>query len=172
MRERVDFWGEANYAFIQKPVFGVGYGMITEYIPKNPSVHNSYVHAYSELGVFGYIFWFSCLAFAFVASWQLAELKPDTEEDRSLSLWLKCLVPGLAGMYLSGYFLSRTYQLPFFVIFAMCAASYTLIVRQTGVVALNNYCFVGPRKWMIWPALSIGSIIFIYISIRAMNSIG
>ncbi|MBT63679.1 MAG: hypothetical protein CML13_10755 [Puniceicoccaceae bacterium] len=172
MRERVNFWGEANYAFIQKPLFGVGYGMITDYIPKNRSVHNSFVHAYAELGTFGYIFWFSCLAFAFISLWQMAELKTESTEDRHLSLWLKCLVPGLAGMYLSGYFLSRTYQLPFFVIFAMCAACYTLVARQTGVRALNDYCWIGERKWWIWPCLSVTSMVFIYLSIRVMNSMG
>jgi len=150
----------------------VGYGMITDYIPKNRSVHNSFVHAYAELGTFGYIFWFSCLAFAFISLWQMAELKTESTEDRHLSLWLKCLVPGLAGMYLSGYFLSRTYQLPFFVIFAMCAACYTLVARQTGVRALNDYCWIGERKWWIWPCLSVTSMVFIYLSIRVMNSMG
>lgn len=172
MRERVNFWGEANYAFIQKPAFGVGYGMITDYIPKDRSVHNSYVHAYAELGVFGYLFWFSCLAFAFGSLWQMSELKPDSDSDRHLSLWAKCLVPGLAGMYLSGYFLSRTYQLPFFVIFAMCAACYSLAAHRTGLYALNDFCWVGSRRWWAWPLLSVISIIFIYISIRVMNTVG
>ncbi|MCG8527257.1 MAG: O-antigen ligase family protein, partial [Opitutales bacterium] len=99
MTERVAFWGEANYAFKTSPIFGVGYKMITDYIEGDRATHNAYVQAYADLGVFGYIFWFGFVAFSFFAAWRIGDLKPEDEDDKSLVLWAKCIVPSLAGMY-------------------------------------------------------------------------
>jgi len=55
--DRVVFWGDANAVFKQYPVFGLGYNMFPE-IANDRASHNAFVAAYTELGVFGYWFWF------------------------------------------------------------------------------------------------------------------
>lgn len=169
--DRVVFWGEANYAFKQTPLFGVGYGMITEYVQKDRAIHNSYVQAYADLGVLGYIFWFGLLLIALVGCWQIGTLQPDTEEERQLVRWANFAVPGLAGLYASAYFLSRTYHLPLYVILGMCGAAYNISGVRVGFDQLNSFCGIDRKRAWLGPALAVASIVFIYASILLVNRI-
>lgn len=169
MAGRAAFWGEANYAFKSKPIFGVGYKMITDYIEGDRATHNAYVQAYSELGIVGYFFWFTLLAFSFVAVWKIADLIAENQEEKTLILWAKCMVPSLAGTYASSYFLTRTYETPIFVVWAMIAACYTIIGSKLTIPALNTYCYFDAKRLKLWPFLSCASIVFIYLSVLFVN---
>ena len=58
-QERTMLWGSANQIFKEYPIVGTGYGRIVEYYDYQQVPHNSFVHAYTELGLVGYMFWFS-----------------------------------------------------------------------------------------------------------------
>ena len=54
---RIEAWYEGFQMLKSSPLFGVGFDRFTEYNPL--TAHNSFVLALAELGVFGYILWFS-----------------------------------------------------------------------------------------------------------------
>ncbi len=54
---RIESWYEGFQMLKSNPVFGVGFDRFTDYNPL--TAHNSFVLALAELGVFGYIIWFS-----------------------------------------------------------------------------------------------------------------
>lgn len=167
--DRVVFWGYANQEFKRNPVFGVGHGAITEYVPEDRALHNSYVQAYADLGVFGYVFWLGLLAMGLIGCWQVGELMPETEEERQLVRMARFMVPALCGLYAAAYFLSRTYHVPFFVLLALCAATYRLASDRVGIEKLNWFTGLRRERLWWWPAASLGSIGFIYCSILLVN---
>ena len=167
---RVAFWGEGTQAFISKnPLFGVGFKSIHDHTSSGHTVHNSYVEAYTELGAFGYIFWFSATVFAIYSMVRLSKTLPENNEEKSLVNWIKCIIPGLAGIYAAGFFLSRAYTVPTYVVFAMIAACYNIISQKVGVISVNQYCNIDPKQWIKWISLAWLNIIFIYILIRILN---
>jgi len=68
-RERVVFWGYGNMAFKHNPIFGIGYGMFTE-LYEDRAAHNAFVTCYTDLGLFGYWFWFNLLQLGMLGTWR------------------------------------------------------------------------------------------------------
>jgi O-antigen ligase len=170
--DRIIFWGQANEAFKRTPLFGVGLGLIDEFIQGGRAPHNAYVLCYAETGVFGYCAWFSLLFVGLLGVWRTRRLlaTPRNEEE----LWLKqftgsCLaaVVGFAG---SGYFLGRAFVYPMFLLFAVMGVvpvianrlrpgSYRLLIRPRFDVTLSTI-------------LAVLSILYIYCSILILNRLG
>jgi len=76
---RVDAWYEGIQMLIDNPIFGVGWGMFSDY--HTLTAHNSFVLAMAELGMLGYTFWF---ALVFITGWMILKLAfpgsgPDVE---------------------------------------------------------------------------------------------
>jgi len=122
--ERVDLWGQANRAFKTKPIFGVGIGMIRDYLDQGKVAHNAYVHAYSEIGVFGFFFWFALIWVAAIGliqtRWALRNAL--TVEGRYLYRLSGWGLAALAGFCGSAFFLSRAFIFPLFFLTAMFGA--------------------------------------------------
>lgn len=166
---RVDYWGEATAYFKMYTLFGTGQktnvGMLGH------ATHNSYVEAYSELGVFGYTFWFLAVIFAIYSMLRLSKALPENDEEKSLVLWMQCIVSSLVGYYAAGFFLSRAYTLPLYVMFAMTAACYSISSQKIGVTAVNQYCHMCKKNWIKWASIPTLNIIFIMISIIVLNKV-
>jgi putative inorganic carbon (HCO3(-)) transporter len=172
-RDRVVFWGEANYAFKAKPLFGVGYGMLGEYIGGGRAAHNAFVMCYAELGVFGYIFWFVLSFFAFAGAWQTqTRLAGRTDVD---SIWLRRFaglsMAALTSYFASSYFLSRAYMYPYFFLVAIGGCLPAIADRLTATdTQAPIWTPETIRKWLIWGAMgALGSIVYIYCSILLLN---
>ena len=168
--DRVTFWGEANWAFKRTPLFGVGSGMMAEYISGDRAAHNAFVLCYSELGVFGYWFWFSMIQLGVVGAWRaraaLRRVRGTNAE------WIRRFsglsIAAMGGFCASAYFLSRAYIFPMFFMMALLGAIPVvaklylpedhppLIEKKRDVY---KFCTLG----------SLGSIVYIYVSIRLLN---
>jgi putative inorganic carbon (hco3(-)) transporter len=169
--ERVNLWGQANWAFKTKPIFGVGLGMINEYLFKSKTVHNAYLHAYVELGVFGYFFWFMLLFLAFLGPLQARRALRHCEHPEGqwlyrFSLWGLAAVAGFAG---SAFFLSRAFIFPLYFLTAMlgvvpCLAKGFVPEDSDDRLGLSirDTCIIGV------PA-SLLSILYIYVAIIILN---
>jgi len=172
--ERVDLWGQANYAFKTKPLFGVGMGMISDYLDESKVPHNAYVHCYSELGVFGFFFWSTLLLLAFVGLLQTRRALRDC--DNSEGQWLYRFsawgLAALAGYAASAYFLSRAFVFPLFFLMAMMGAVPVLAREyvpddrrdETSLgLSIHDTCSLGiPFSLLI--------ILYVYISILILNT--
>jgi O-antigen ligase len=166
--DRVLYWSEATDAFKTNPLFGVGYHTIQNYTHSGLTVHNSYIEAYSELGIFGYTFWFFGMTFSVYSMARLSKVIPENKEEQILVNWMKCIVPALAGMYFAIFFLSRAYLLPMYVVFAVIAAAYNIVSQKIGITATSEYCYVGEKQIIRWPIMAIVSMVFIFITIRVL----
>ena len=87
----------------QAPLFGIGY---TEYAEEIGQVaHNSYVHAFTELGLFGGTLFVSAFYLAFVGVWRLT---PDKMEEANPELIR--LRPYLLALIVMCFFTARVRQ--------------------------------------------------------------
>jgi O-antigen ligase len=111
-QDRVQSWAEGLQMFKAHPLFGVGFGRYTEF--NDLVAHNSFVHTLGELGFFG-AFCFVGMGYWFfhgAAAWPYS---PDADWGRDLCH------SGLA-LVVCAMFLSRQYNMLFFVWLAMSGA--------------------------------------------------
>lgn len=126
-QHRVQLWREALGLLREYPLFGVGQGMLPEYT--RLVAHNSYVHAFAELGLFGG----GCfIALVYLAVVQLRQLKgrtdlvPDPEMQR-----LRPYLLGIVCGYCTGILtLSRVYIVPTYMVLGLAAAFVELARRR------------------------------------------
>jgi hypothetical protein len=168
-RERVVFWGLANWVFKHNLFFGIGYGMFWT-VANDRVAHNSFVYCYTELGFFGYWFWFSLLQFAFMGAWRTRvalRKSGGTIEAEWLRRFAGLGIAALAGFVASGYFLSRTFVPSLFFLFVLLGA-------LPGVA--KEYCAGNKtpvasvrRDLLLGTVGSLVSILYIYYSILLLN---
>ena len=118
--ERIEMWRE-GFDALKSPdlLFGVGHNMYSDIA--GLVAHNSFVHAYVELGVFGGTLFFGCFFFAFLQIYRLGQLKQPvwhTELNR-MRPYIAAL---LAGWCMSMFSLSRCYIVPTFLILGTASA--------------------------------------------------
>ena len=123
-QHRIQLWRDALELMRESPLFGVGQGMLPEYM--RLVAHNSYVHAFAELGLFGG----SCfVSLVYLAISQLVRLKAseaavEDPEMRRLRPYLLGIVCGFCAGIFS---LSRVYIVPTYMVFGLAAAYLTQV---------------------------------------------
>ncbi len=167
--DRFNYWGEANFAFKSSPIFGVGYGLINDFTYQSASVHNSFITAYAELGVIGYTFWLGLIIFALFGMLRLNKMITETTEDLQIQALSTGLFASLIATCTSGFFLTRTYYLPLFIVLAITAALYSNMANKLGWTVLNQYCGWSIKNVWLASGISLGSIVYIYLFIVALN---
>ncbi len=171
-RDRVVFWGEANRYFKMNPLFGGGYGMFGEITGTSRAAHNAYVLCYTELGLFGYWFWFNMLLLGIIGCWRtrVAFRKPTTPAQAHLKRASGLGIAAMVGFAASAYFLSRAYMFPLFFLFAMLATIPLIAQRYLpeGYPPLIDF-----RKDVLITGTiaSLGSVAYIYITILLLNRV-
>jgi putative inorganic carbon (HCO3(-)) transporter len=169
-RERVVFWGDANRAFKANPLFGIGYNMFSEITEKGRAGHNAFVVCYTELGFFGYWFWFNLLTLGLIGCWRtrLAFRRPRTFVQAYMKRLAGLSMAAMAGFAVSGYFLSRAYVYPFFFLFGLLNA--IPIIAQT-LLPEDHPPLLDFRKdvLMTGTLATAASIVYVYLSILLLN---
>lgn len=105
-RSRVELWSEGLQLFKQSPVFGIGQNFYAE--QAGQVAHNSFVHAFTELGLFGGAAFFGAFAAAAGVLYRLWK-DPGLEECDDLRRMLPFLAAIVAGFVVSMLSLSRNY---------------------------------------------------------------
>ena len=172
-RERVVYWGIANRAFKSSPIntlFGGGYGMFPDIIGTDRAAHNAFVCCYTDLGLFGYWFWFNLLSLAVIGCWRtrVAFKRPRNDAQAYLKRLSGLSIAAIVGFSASSYFLSRAYVYPYFLLFGlMCAIP--IIARKylpEDYPPLINY----RQDVLVTGTLgTLGSIVYVYFSVIILN---
>ena len=167
--DRVVFWGEANYVFKTTPIFGIGYGMWYDMVTGQAS-HNAFVVCYTELGVFGYFFWFTLILLAVLGTWRsmMALQGRRSGEELWVRQFAGLSIAAMIGYLASAYFLTRAFVYPTFFLIAMLGA----IPYVTGrMLPKGHPPLINPRKdvWVLGLIASPVSIVYVYISIIFLN---
>jgi O-antigen ligase len=118
-QHRIRLWREALELVREYPLFGIGQGLLPDYL--GLVAHNSYIHAYAELGLFGGTCFISLVYLAISQLWQLrrSETAIEDSELRRLRHYLLGIVCGFCAGILS---LSRMYIVPTYLVFGLVAA--------------------------------------------------
>ncbi len=167
-QERIQMWAEGLDALKSSDIFfGIGQGLYADLA--GLVAHNSYVHAFVELGIFGGTFFFGCFYFAGVALFRVTDPKVKLTNPE-----LKRFAPYLAGI-LAGwgvglFTLSRCYVVPTYMVFGMAASFIALAGPR-----LNPPC------WLVaWNRphvdklifFSIGLLGFLYVFVKVFARFG
>ena len=169
-RERVVFWGMANRVFKTHPIFGIGYGMFWQVIPQSRGCHNAFVSCYTEIGLFGYWFWFSILQLGVIGGWRTltAFKKPRTGSQKYIKRLSGLSVAAICGFSAGAYFLSRAFVFPYFFLFGLlCAIPITasqLLPEDHPPLVSFHRDVLGFGTWS-----TLFSIVYIYVSILILN---
>lgn len=118
---RLDAWYYGFQLLKSSPLFGRGMHMFTDDYPL--TAHNSFVLAFAELGLVGYVLWVGLLYASFKA------LSIVQRHDRRLAPYAFGLQAGLVGFAAAAFFLSRTYVLLPYLLVALSAAALNVARR-------------------------------------------
>jgi O-antigen ligase len=170
--ERVEFWGYANRAFKNNPLFGVGYGMFTEVTDRSRAAHNAFVLCYTELGLCGYWFWFTTLQLGIIGCWRtrMALRRPKTLAQDYMRRVSGLAIAAMAGFCGGAYFLSRAYVFPLFFLFGLLCAIPVIAQR---LLPEDHPPLLDVKKDVL-VAGTIGtgaSVLYIYASILILNTV-
>jgi len=172
-RERVVYWGYANYYFKSSPInmlFGGGYDMFPEIIGTDRAAHNAFVSCYTELGLLGYWFWFNLLTLGLIGCWRtrVAFMRPRNGSQAYLKRLSGLSIAAMMGFMTSSYFLSRAYVYPFFFLFGLMNAIPVIAQRHLpeDYPPLLNF-----RKDVLATGTiaTLGSIVYIYATVLILN---
>ena len=162
-RGRMVAWTDGDRMLKRSPLFGVGYERFTDFSEGNKVAHNSFVHCYGELGLFGYFFW---LALLFASAKDCVALgKGLTSEDperREFGRLARVMLASFIGYLAAAVFLSRTYTPLLFLMFGLIAALHAAYERQFG--ALKGAMTRRDLKYVL--LIEMTSIPFFYLFLR------
>ena len=121
-RGRLVAWADGNRMLKQWPIFGAGKGRFTEFSEDSRVAHNSFVHCWAELGLFGYFFWLGLIVACLKDGLGLAKISSENPETQEISRLARAGVAALVGFLAAAFFLSRTYIYPLYILFGLFAA--------------------------------------------------
>jgi O-antigen ligase len=175
---RVDAWEEGYYMTRDNPIFGVGVGGFV--IHHYRTAHNTWVLAMAELGIPGYFIWNSLMIISLImvirlAIFELTKAPPlddihgsDQDEfidDKKLSV---TFLYSLTGFCLAMFFLSRSYNIFLYTMYALIVAHYInmkLKWRDFPEVSLSQH-------WGKILIFTLGSVIGFYFLAMILYAIG
>ncbi len=165
VRGRTTAWGYGNWMLKRWPLFGAGKGRFVEFSPEGLVAHNSFVHCWGELGLFGYFFWLGLVLASFKDCWALGRASPETDEGKALSRLGRAGVASLAGFMSAAFFLSRTYIIPLYILFGLFAAMHTVYEKQEAELP----GLAGTADWKYLLVIELLSIPGLWLLIRILN---
>lgn len=168
-RDRVVFWGMANYEFKKNPLFGIGYGMFWQ-VAGDRAAHNAFVSCYTELGLVGYWFWFSMLMLGVVGCWRVRNvfMRPRGDNQAYLKRAAGLCMAGMVGFAAAGYFLSRAFVFPLFFLFGLLNAIPLIAERY---LPEEHPPLLNASKDLFGTGTvtTLASVVYVYLSILALN---
>lgn len=119
-QSRIQLWAEGMSLVKQYPIFGLGANLFGDEV--GLVAHNSFVHCYAELGLFGGTIFFGCFFFAFLQLIQQFRA-PELTSDRELRGRTATALAILTGATVSLLTLSRSYITPTYMVLSIAAAT-------------------------------------------------
>jgi hypothetical protein len=164
-RGRLIAWGEGNRMLKQWPLFGAGQGRFMEFSDSRRVAHNSFVHCWAELGLFGYFFWLGMVVATLKDAWALSKVQSEDQGAAELGRLGKAGFAGFIGFMAATLFLSRAYVVPPYILFALLAALRVLYEKNCGPLASSFM----PRHWKYVLAAELMSIPALYLALRLIQ---
>ena len=176
---RVDAWEEGYYMTRDNPIFGVGVGGFVTHHYR--TAHNTWVLAMAELGIPGYFIWNSLMILSLIMVIRLVffeltkapPLEGDTHDnnreefidDKKLSI---TFLYSLTGFCLATFFLSRSYNIFLYTMYALIVAHY--INMKIKWRDFPDVCLY--QHWIKILIFTLGSVIGFYFLAMFLYAMG
>lgn len=159
---RAEHWSDGLQMIKSSPIFGIGHNMYAEKA-SGMVAHNSFVHAFAELGLVGGVPYFSLFV---LLSWSLLKLRNARHEiaDPVLQYLLPFILALLVAYGISMMSLSRSYVVPTYLIAGLVASYVALTFPHTSVPTIQ----LDGRTWSRLIMGSIGFLAFIYLYVNVL----
>jgi hypothetical protein len=157
--DRVYLWREGMVLFRQYPLFGIGMDQYAENV--RLVAHNSFVHAYVELGFLGGTLFLTVFAFSLRTLRSLQDDKKLRTENR---LWRsRDLLTGAFSAFGVGFLsLSRCYFVPTYMLFGLATSYFNLIDGKRSQKAET----IDQRTLLRYLGISMVALIALYLFLR------
>lgn len=168
-QDRLDIWRDA-WGFVKiSPLWGVGYGWFTRPMfggtRLEHTAHNSFILCLTELGLIGLFFWIGLIVCSFTQLNAMVRLEAKTDNQRELQTWAKAMRVALGTFLVTGWFLSRTYTITFYLLIGIIACLAAMMRDETDAQALK----VTP-KWLASTLLAeVGCVLLIFLTLKLRN---
>jgi len=154
---RLDLWYEGVLMMKSNPIFGVGYRMFMEELPQ--TAHNSFILAGAELGILGLFFW---MALIWCSVKGLLIIQQNEKIGHDIKTYALGLQSALVGFCAAAFFLSRTYVILPYILFALSGSLMFVAKQKDNEI---DFAFHAKDAW-ISLGLSVGIITLAYILIK------
>jgi O-antigen ligase len=162
LQGRVMLWRDGLQAVKNAPLFGIGYNTYADEVGQ--VAHNSYVHAYVELGFFGGTLFFSTFLLPILFLKRNAETKGI---EKAAQLNLGPCIFSIAVAYAVGLFsLSRNYMTSTYLILGIACVFCDLISTPAKPVGALSYRLI--QRVCVYSVLMVG---FLYVFTRFVPAI-
>ena len=157
--DRINLWREGMVLFKQYPLFGTGMNTYAEHM--GLVAHNSFVHAYVELGFLGGSLFLTVFAFSLRS---FHSLQKDTRLKRHSHLCkLRDLLIGAFTLFAVGFFsLSRCYFVPTYMLFGLATSYFNLIEDKRSQAGET----VDQKVLLRYFGISIGALVALHLFMR------
>ncbi len=158
---RIQLWADGFQCFRASPLIGVGVHNYATATNTGLVAHNSFVHAYTEMGFFGGMFFLGAFYFALAPLEKLfrSDVVIVDPELRRLHPTLTAVVAGYAGGLLS---LSKDYDIPTYLALGLAAA----FLRQVRTVPDRTQLGIDGAVGQRLLACGVAGVVVIYLTIR------
>jgi hypothetical protein len=168
-QSRIQLWSDGLSVWRQSPLFGLGEGMLVE--ESGTVTHNSFIHCYAELGIFGGTAFFACFLAALLGLWSLRHqgprLSPNLPEQNRIAdesndlAHQRVFIFATLAAYSAGLLtLSRQFVVPTYLILGLATSAQSL--HRPNVVQWR----IGNRFIAVAVLGSVTSLAAFYIAVR------
>jgi hypothetical protein len=162
-QERFQLWNETFAYLKESPIFGVGVHGFEE--RARLVAHNSFMHCYGELGLFGGTLFFAAFAFALWALWRLNSRRAVIL-DPVLRRWNPYLLAIIAGYFAIMMSLSRSYLVPTYMALGLVTVQLQIAVTQPALFPFRLEGKVVQRLCMASAAFLVAMYLAMRILVR------
>ena len=158
-QSRVELWLHFLDLFIHNPFFGIGYGHALDY--SSLVAHNSYIHAFAELGFAGGSAFLCAMILSLSTLIRLGCRSTPTIDTELRSVWPFLLA--VVACYAIGIMsLSRCYAMPTYTVFGLAANYERISLAGTKGEPLK----LGSRSIALLPAVSFSFVVGMYFAAK------
>jgi O-antigen ligase len=154
--DRLAIWSDGMAYFKSSPIWGIGFGSFAS--RQGMTAHNSYLLCAAELGLLGYFLWMSIIVVTMIQLNRVPQLL--AKSNPAMARWAAAVRLSLWVYLFTAFFLSRTYELPLFMLIGMAGS---IIAAAGGDEAIP----LSGTGWPVWSAgLCGGLLVMIYVMLR------
>ena len=162
-QDRLELWSDGLVELKTSPLFGIGFNAYSDHV--GLVAHNSFIHAFVELGLIGGglffgAFWFAAISFWKVSRRMRSEYRLTT--NPTFRRMHPFLVTMLCGYSVSMFSLSRAYVEPTYLALGVANAYFL----ESGRLGIPSPVRVNLRRMAELAAVSIGFLLAAYLFIK------